>query len=138
MEKTIARSNRASIGGHIVEKGVAIFGKHQVCMFCFIFIIICFIHGIGPKIFISALTQNMVLFMGAQLVKRDVIKIVINNDVVKLIGNLEGVIKTSGFTIIAGDGQFDSTGPGSQRTIMEAQESTKEDSWESCERHNWA
>ncbi len=33
--------------------------------------------------------QNMVLVSGAQLVNRDAIKIVINNNIVKLIGNFE-------------------------------------------------
>ncbi len=63
----------------------------------FHFNVFFFVHGIFPEILISAIMQHLVMASGAQLVNRDVIKIDINNDVIKLIANLEGVIKTSGF-----------------------------------------
>ncbi len=52
----------------------------------------------------------MVLKSRAQSVNRYVIKNVINNDVINLVGNFEGVIKTSGSTLIDRDGQFDFVG----------------------------
>ncbi len=109
MEKTVASNNRASIGGHVVEKVFAIFldGIRFVCSIV-IFNICHVFHGIGPELLISAITQNMVLVSTAQFFNRDVKKIVINNDVVKLIGNFEGVIKTSISTII----DRDFVGPG--------------------------
>ncbi len=67
-------------------------------------------HGNGPELFKCAITQNMVLKSRAQLVNRYVIKNVINNDVINLVGNFEGVIKTSGSTLIDKDGQFDFVG----------------------------
>ncbi len=48
----------------------------------------------------------MVLVSGAQLVNRYVIKIVINNDVIKIVGNFEGVIETYGYTVVDRNRQF--------------------------------
>ncbi len=67
----------------------------------------------------------MVLVSGAQLVNRDVIKIVINNNVAKLVGNFEGVIKTSSSTVVDGDREFDFTS-GSAHI---SSNSTKKDDW---------
>ncbi len=96
MKETITNSNRASIGGHIVEKGVAnlLEGIRFVCSIVF-FNVGCVFHGIGPELFVSAITQDLVLLSGAQFVICDVIKNVVNNNAIKLIGNFKGVIKTS-------------------------------------------
>ncbi len=51
--------------------------------------------------------QNII---GAQLANRQVIDIVIDNNVVKLVGNFEGVIETSSYTIVDRNRQFDFTG----------------------------
>ncbi len=50
-------------------------------------------------------------------------KIVNNNNVVKIVGNFEGEFKTSGSTIINGDGQFDSM----VRSTCRSGNSTKKD-----------
>ncbi len=54
--------------------------------------------------------QKMGLISGAQLVNREVKEIVINNNSVTIIGNLGGVMETSGSTVVDGDGQLDFAG----------------------------
>ncbi len=39
--------------------------------------------------------------------QREFVKIAINKDIIKLVGNFEGVIETSRYAVIDRDGQFD-------------------------------
>ncbi len=112
MEKTVVSGNRASIGDKIVEKDVANFLEGiRFVHFIIIFSICSVSHGVGPELSCATM-QKHGFGKWSAIVNRDGIRIVININVIKLIGNFGSVIKTSGSTIINGDEQFDFGVPG--------------------------
>ncbi len=81
-------------------------------MFHHHFKILCFNDGILLESLVSVITQDMdmVLVSQAQLFEGEVVDVVVNNNIIKVIGNLEGIIKTSGSNIIDRDRHLDFTG----------------------------
>ncbi len=65
-----------------------------------IFIILCFSQCTGPEFFVSAIMQNMVLVSQAQLFKGVVVEVIVDDSIIKIVGNLGGVMKTCGSTVI--------------------------------------
>ncbi len=61
-------------------------------------------------VFVGVPLQNMVLVSWAQLFKEEVLRVVVNSHIVKLIGVLEGIIEASNSTIVDGHRQLDFTG----------------------------
>ncbi len=65
-----------------------------------------FIHGLSPKGLTIGLMQNMLLVSGTQLFTQEVGKVIINNDVIKHIGNFDLIIEDSSSTIVDWDGKL--------------------------------
>ncbi len=58
--------------------------------------------GMGPINFVGVVMQNMALVSQAQFFEGEVLEVVVDNHVVKLIGKLEGTIEASCSTLISG------------------------------------
>ncbi len=104
MKKAIVNSNSVSIGGHGVKKGVAdILKGINLVSSIVVFNIVCFSHYIRPETSVSVFTQQIFLVSQEQLFQGKNVKVVIDDYIIKVVGNLESAIKTSGPFIINGD-----------------------------------
>ncbi len=68
------------------------------------FNILCFFHCLSSECMVIHMMQNMVLVIGAQLFNREVVEVVVYNDVVKNVCGFKGIIKACGSNVIEGDG----------------------------------
>ncbi len=111
VKMTVASSNGASSRGHLIKKGGVDFleGSGFVCSIV-ISNISCFGHCCSPEVFISVVMHNIVLVSWAQFFEGKVVKAVVNNHGIKLVGSLEGVVKASDSTIVNGNRQLDFAG----------------------------
>ncbi len=105
MKTTVTSSNRVYGRCNMIKKGVTDLEEgvglvHSIVIFC----IWCFFHSLSPEGAIICIMQNMVWVSGTQMFNREVVKIVVHNNVVKNICNVKGIIKASGSTVINGDG----------------------------------
>ncbi len=58
-----------------------------------IFNVFGLLHCMGPETFVGVIAQNMVLASRSQLAKGEIVKVVVDDHIIKVIGNMEGESK---------------------------------------------